>query len=263
MNTDGLINRNRSETNVSQTEIISLVRDSMYYYQQNMRDYNDNIRDYNDNMRRYTNIIRSIHDEVVDTVPPPLINSRRNAQPPIIETPVLRHPATAESLITTLLYTVLPTTTQDALVRPTAQQIVNATDVVIYDDTLENSNTACPIVLEDFQNGDSLLRIRQCGHTFSQPAIQNWFNRNVRCPVCRLDIRTDLSNTHLNDVSGTPMPRRINRNNILQNLFTTGLEGLTDYITNTELNTLDASNSSFVFDIQLPFNYDPYYSSRD
>ena len=36
MNADGLINRNRSETNVSQTEIISLVRDSMYYYQQNM-----------------------------------------------------------------------------------------------------------------------------------------------------------------------------------------------------------------------------------
>jgi hypothetical protein len=53
-----------------------------------------------------------------------------------------------------------------------------------------NLNTSCPITLDEFREGDLLTQIRRCGHLFNQRAIQNWFSRNVRCPVCRYDIRT-------------------------------------------------------------------------
>jgi hypothetical protein len=37
------------------------------------------------------------------------------------------------------------------------------------------------------ENG--ICRIKHCSHSFKQAAIVDWFRRNVRCPVCRFDIR--------------------------------------------------------------------------
>ena len=31
--------------------------------------------------------------------------------------------------------------------------------------------------------------IRQCGHIFVENDLRQWFTRNVRCPLCRYDIR--------------------------------------------------------------------------
>jgi hypothetical protein len=53
-------------------------------------------------------------------------------------------------------------------------------------------NHRCPITLEEFQENDNIRRIRHCGHCFNEESIQHWFRNNVRCPVCRLDIR-DIS----------------------------------------------------------------------
>lgn len=78
---------------------------------------------------------------------------------------------------------------RDVLVTPTQDQIYNATLNYSYDNELQLTNISCPITLEDFQQGDNVRQIRHCGHTFREPAIQNWFRQNVRCPVCRYDIR--------------------------------------------------------------------------
>jgi hypothetical protein len=43
----------------------------------------------------------------------------------------------------------------------------------------------CPITHESFQEGDSLMRIRRCGHTFKRAALMEWFSRRRSCPVCR------------------------------------------------------------------------------
>jgi phage FluMu protein Com len=43
--------------------------------------------------------------------------------------------------------------------------------------------------MEEFCSGHHLSRIRHCGHVFSQQALQNWLSLNVRCPICRYDIR--------------------------------------------------------------------------
>ena len=69
------------------------------------------------------------------------------------------------------------------------QQINNSTQIINYNRDMSNINTSCPITLEDFQDGDVVRRIRHCGHTFHENAIQGWFRSNVRCPVCRYDIR--------------------------------------------------------------------------
>ena len=92
---------------------------------------------------------------------------------------------------------------QNVIVSPTTEQINNATEVFEYSSNLDLINHSCPITLEEFQENDTIRRIRQCGHCFNEEPIQNWFRNNVRCPVCRLDIR---------DVSGNLVENENNNN---------------------------------------------------
>jgi hypothetical protein len=73
------------------------------------------------------------------------------------------------------------------VVRPTRAQIANATEHIEY--TNELSQTECPITLEPFQEGEPVCRIIHCGHIFKNDGLTRWFQGNVRCPVCRFDIR--------------------------------------------------------------------------
>lgn len=77
----------------------------------------------------------------------------------------------------------------------TTQEIQNATELFIND----SSNNAlayntCPISLEDFRDGEPLMRINHCGHIFKAFELQRWFLRNNKCPSCRYDIRTQNTN---------------------------------------------------------------------
>jgi len=76
------------------------------------------------------------------------------------------------------------------IIRPTQQQITRATEIVRYGDILNPPNSTCPIVLNHFQENDNVTRIMYCGHIFSENSLDNWFRENVRCPMCRYDIRT-------------------------------------------------------------------------
>jgi hypothetical protein len=77
---------------------------------------------------------------------------------------------------------------EPVVVRPTNAQITNATRTFNYSADLSN-NIRCPITLEEFQEHDVVCEIKQCRHLFKQESIMDWFQRNVRCPVCRYDIR--------------------------------------------------------------------------
>ena len=94
---------------------------------------------------------------------------------------------------------------QNVIVSPTSEQIDNATEVFTYTEGLQLLNHRCPITLEDFQENDNIRRIRYCGHCFNEESIQHWFRNNVRCPVCRLDIRDvsenviERENTNVNN----------------------------------------------------------------
>lgn len=75
------------------------------------------------------------------------------------------------------------------LVRPTSTQITNATRSVRFSDINNPVSNSCPISLETFSTTDQVRQIIHCGHIFSQISFDEWFRNNVRCPVCRYDIR--------------------------------------------------------------------------
>jgi hypothetical protein len=116
---------------------------------------------------------------------------------------------------------------------PTLSQIESATRVVRFGDIIRPLNTACPITLENFNENDQVLVIRHCEHVFSNTGLISWFRTNCRCPVCRYDIRS-----HISDLSGNmaisptilPSPinsverrRRNNSSNILVDLIFSNL----------------------------------------
>lgn len=103
------------------------------------------------------------------------------------------NPVTTEPILPSAQRTFrFPDIFQNVVVRPTRRQINLAVDSFTYTNGMMLQNTSCPITLEDFQETDQLMRIRHCGHCFRQNALNNWFRENVRCPVCRYDIRDFL-----------------------------------------------------------------------
>ena len=82
---------------------------------------------------------------------------------------------------------------EPVVVAPTAQQIDRATSVRVPYSTEEDDNTHACAICQDPLNDDAIIRpireITHCEHAFHQTCIDRWFTRNVRCPVCRFDIR--------------------------------------------------------------------------
>jgi hypothetical protein len=78
---------------------------------------------------------------------------------------------------------------QNVIVRPTTTQILYATEIIVFDESMSNNNTTCPITLDPFENGEEICRIKHCSHLFKRRALHDWFRQNVRCPICRFDIR--------------------------------------------------------------------------
>lgn len=75
---------------------------------------------------------------------------------------------------------------------PTITQIMDATERFINNESNEEriqTNTQCPITLEEFLQDEELCQIKQCQHIFKWSSLQTWFSRNSVCPVCRYDIR--------------------------------------------------------------------------
>jgi hypothetical protein len=80
------------------------------------------------------------------------------------------------------------------VVRPTVQQIENASRLVSYSEIQNPNSEACPISLERFNPTDQVRQINHCGHIFLPNEFNEWFQTNVRCPVCRYDIRNNNNN---------------------------------------------------------------------
>jgi hypothetical protein len=138
-----------------------------------MFQYNKNMRDYNDNMRIYLDII-SNRDSSYN-------RNRYNYRY------YYQEPLRSNNVFTPLFPR--NSTLQDVVVRPTRRQIENATEIITFNETISNNNTNCPITLDPFVHGEQVCRIIHCSHLFKQTALNDWFRRNVRCPVCRYDIR--------------------------------------------------------------------------
>jgi len=76
------------------------------------------------------------------------------------------------------------------IVRPTQQQITRSTRRMLFGEIVNPMNTQCSISLETFVDTSPVIQITHCGHIFNPESFQRWFEGNVRCPVCRHDIRS-------------------------------------------------------------------------
>jgi len=74
-------------------------------------------------------------------------------------------------------------------VYPTTEQIARGTRRLLYSNIEEPLNVSCPITLERFESDTEVLQILGCSHVFNPTSLQQWFQSNVRCPICRYDIR--------------------------------------------------------------------------
>lgn len=195
-----------------------------------MSEYNLNIRDYNTNMRLFLNHLDRLRERE------PRHNSRErepyNSRTPYVDRvrhntrttnntntntrypntnattrPTNARPYATSQLLSYVLYPTNQSLFSDVIVHPTENEILNATELVNYNDATEYNNNTCPITLEEFNHGERICQIKHCGHIFREEALRNWFRRNVRCPVCRYDIRNYINpnrnNNNLNnDLSG-------------------------------------------------------------
>ncbi len=88
---------------------------------------------------------------------------------------------------TVVRFTIPSNFSEPVVVRPTDEQIENALQ------SIPNSTSNCAIC-QDSISYDG-VKIRHCGHDFHRSCLSNWFEINVRCPVCRQDIRDPVNQT--------------------------------------------------------------------
>ena len=142
---------------------------------------------------------------------------------------------------------------------PSQRQINLATRDVIYGDINNPLNECCPISLERFNSDDNLTQINSCGHLFSPSHLQHWFRNNVRCPLCRYDIRSGLEEnlSPPTNTTETPIPENlnINRNEINEIADQLLLRFInSDLLSNNDRLLFDASNNIFIFEttVRIP-----------
>lgn len=80
---------------------------------------------------------------------------------------------------------------------PSAHQITQATET-----NVRFVDTTCSICQDIVEEG---TRIRACGHCFHAHCIDQWFQQNPRCPMCRHDVRDLRAPVVTNDNEGDRM----------------------------------------------------------
>jgi hypothetical protein len=88
--------------------------------------------------------------------------------------------------------TFFPGFSEPVIVRPTEEQIEQGTELI----TGLTTNQSCAICQDLILPTESCRRLRLCRHTYHRGCIDEWFERNVRCPICRHDIRDQIRDTN-------------------------------------------------------------------
>ena len=74
------------------------------------------------------------------------------------------------------------------------EEILKDSKYITYNSDIIKENQ-CPISLEDFKEGDSLIEL-PCKHLFNETNIKSWVKEKQNCPVCRHNlINVSNSNT--------------------------------------------------------------------
>jgi hypothetical protein len=155
-------------------------------------------------------------------------------------------------------------------VRPSQEQINNASRLVRYSDISNPNSTSCGISLEPFTINDNVRQIHHCGHIFFPDQFNQWFSNHVRCPICRHDIRnytnstTNTTNTNnLEEIPITPIQQLaldLSNNELSDNLLSTISNRLFSSLLNPSSSNpsdrfvYDPSNNVLLFETILRHN---------
>ena len=149
---------------------------------------------------------------------------------------------------------------ENVRVIPTLLQIQNATRQLPFSQIENPINTSCPISLERFENNSPVVEILHCHHLFHPESLHSWFSENVRCPVCRYDIRSYQSDARPVNPIPNPIPNPSpqqpqTRTQIDTNLNNSLLE-LTESLISQFMNS-----PTNLFDTPPEYHFDPSFNS--
>lgn len=204
------------------------------------RNVNINNDHVNYNSLYTSNDLRQQNTSSLPIPPNSSVGSRNIRRPYSIWTPRGHHRPTAE-LFTRVFSNAFNTTDNltPVIVTPSLLQISNATENITLN---EVSGNICPITQTHFQESDRIARIRHCGHCFVESSLHSWFERSVRCPVCRYDIRDYVTPEQPNNNEATN-----ETNNGMTNSMTNGMTN--DATNDTTTETSNRSNSNLNVDV--------------
>lgn len=237
-------------------DILSGYNNTMRIYNENMsrfllladeyrRDIRMNNTQYNENLHLHTNTRNNGNQNSPNISS---INGRHSTPIGVTQSRTFTRPIGLYSNIFSNLESVY----QDVVVRPSQNQINNAIETIVYSNDLSLINSSCPITMEDFIIGERICRIRHCRHSFRENAIQSWFQTNVRCPVCRYDIRESSDNIRPDISQNTTEPSEITGiNNDTLNQLTTQLSNMLAEAMGSHNITDISQNSYFMVDIPI------------
>lgn len=76
---------------------------------------------------------------------------------------------------------------EPVIVRPDTQTIERATS--LRPARAADEEEVCSVCQENYTEGQAIRSITYCNHNFHKSCIDQWFERDVHCPVCRFDVR--------------------------------------------------------------------------
>ena len=204
LNSSNLNSSNLNSTNLNSTNLNSTNLNSTNL---NRTGLNNNLRTTNLNTyNRTTNLDYSTDENNLNRTSTPLSTSLNNTLNNLINSRLNRTGITNQpDMIEVTLYNNgnSVTSMEDVSVYPSLRTLSRASDVYRYED-IETEYESCTICRERFQS-NSIIRKLQCGHIFHIGCVDQWFENNVRCPVCRTDLR-DYDNEETEDEDNSNIP---------------------------------------------------------
>jgi hypothetical protein len=92
-------------------------------------------------------------------------------------------------------------TLEDVPIVPSLNTIRESSEVLLYSSGTFQY-TSCSICRNDFAENEIIRKLNNCNHIFHMSCIDTWFESNIRCPICRNDLRdnTNTNNSVVNDI---------------------------------------------------------------
>ena len=94
----------------------------------------------------------------------------------------------------------LSTPPDDVIVAPTEEQIARACVVMPASEANLADQYMCPIDLSPITPDENVMIIKHCKHAFREINLRELFTRDVKCPMCRFDIRDHVEESESHDL---------------------------------------------------------------